>query len=88
MRLDKDLYNQRILQIIGACLRFVRNGGNVAKLPVSCWITQYGFTHNFSKKEELTAALKDMLNFVEKSRFATGKTPSQDKLVSFVKERL
>ena len=88
MRLSKEIYDQRILQIIGATLRFVRNGNAIENLPTALFVKQYGFTNNFSKTAELDSALKAMVAWVQQIRFATNASPSPERMLSFVKSRI
>ena len=88
MRLSRETYDERMLQIIGATLRFDRTGGSIERLPVALFVKQYGFTNNFSKTAELTIALKDMVNWVKQTRFATGKSPLPQQMLNFIKSRI
>lgn len=88
MRLSKEVYNGRMLQIIGATLRFVRNGNAIENLPTALFVKQYGFSNNFSKTAELDSALKEMVAWVQQTRFATNASPAPERMLAFVKSRI
>lgn len=94
MRLKKEVYNERMLYIIGAALRYVRDGQPVENMPVAIFVHQYGFTKNFSKTEKLTVALKAMVAWVDrvrqinKKRFGREVSPTSQAMLTFVKSRL
>ena len=88
MRLKKEVYNERMLYIIGAALRYVRDGQPVENMPVAIIVRQYGFTKNFSKVEELTVALKALVNWVNCIRFERNVSPTPQAMLTFVKSRL
>ena len=88
MRLSKEVYDQRMLQIIGATLRFVRNGNAVENIPTALFVKQYGFTANFSKTAELDSALKNMVVWVNNVRLRTNASPSPERMLAFIKNRL
>lgn len=88
MRLARQVYDQRIMLIIGATLRFVRNNRSTENIPVRLFVKQYGFTNNFSKAEELTVALKAMVNWVDRVRFERSVSPTPQAMLAFVKSRL
>lgn len=88
MKIKREIYDQRILMIIAATLRFVRNGGNTTHLPVKLFVKQYGFIQGFTKTEPLEMALKALVSWVNKSRLQLGKSPSQEEMLKFVKTRI
>lgn len=90
MRLSKETYDSRMLQIIGAYLRMTtRRGVNPDNVAVKVLVKQYGFTHNFSKTAELTVALKAMYNWVIQHRFTNnGNSPDPQAMLNFVKSRI
>ena len=88
MRLSKENYNERMLQIIGVTLRCFRNGNAIENLPTALFVKQYGFTNNFSKTAALDSALKAMVAWVQQIRFATNASPAPERMLSFVKSRI
>lgn len=87
MNLPGHVFNERMLLIISASLRFARTNG-AENLPVRIFVKQYGFTRNFSRTEKLSIALKEMVIWVDKARFSTGRTPSKENLLKFIKDRI
>ena len=86
MQISREVYNERILNIIGAAFRFIRNGGDINRMPVACWVRQYGFSTGFSKTEELAVALKELVSWVRRYRINNrGRSPEQSTMVKLVR---
>ena len=89
MRLSKEIYEERLLQIAGAYLRMRdRRKMSHEQIPVDYFVRQYGFTQNFSKSEKLAKALSDMHIWITRERERTSWTPSADRIVSFLRVHL
>lgn len=96
MRVSKEEYDVRMRNIIGAFLRLTtrrdpvtgRNPISPDQVNVKLLIKIYGFTHNFSKTEELHNALLDMYNWIMSERKIKGVSPSPERMIIFVKRRI
>ena len=95
MRLKKNVYDERILRIVGQYMR-IRTLRRVEheQICIQKLVLLNGFTYNFSKTEQLGEALKDVYAFIEnkreESRLACGKpyTPAPQEILMFMKSRL
>lgn len=95
MRVSKEEYDVRMRNIIGAFLRLCRRdpitgreGISPEKVNVKYLVHLYGFTHNFSKTEELRNALLDMYNWIISERKYKGVSPSPERMIIFVRRRI
>ena len=80
--------DQKLLHIIGAALRYSRNGGDINRMPVQCWRFQFGITRGFASTSEFEKALKDLLNWVYTERFVRGKSPEIPAMLKFFRNKL
>lgn len=95
MRLKKNVYDERILRIVGQYMR-IRTLRRVEheRIYIQKLVLLNGFTHNFSKTEQLGEALKDVYIFIEstreENRRSCGKpyAPAPQEILTFVKSRL
>jgi len=89
MRLSKEVYDGRMLNIIAAFLRLVYAHDNEPeRIPVKLLVFQYGFTRNFSKTDKLRTALLNLKKWIDRERARTGISPSPERMLNFVKNRL
>jgi hypothetical protein len=89
MRISREVYNARMLQIIAAYLRLKdRRKLSHQEISVHRLVLSYGFTHNFSKTDALDEALENMHRWVAREREITGFTPSPERMVNFIRVRI
>lgn len=88
MRISREVYDARMLQIIAAYLRLRdRQKLSHKQISIHILVLSYGFTHNFSKTDVLDDALENMHRWVLREREKTGFTPSPERMVNFIRVR-